>query len=182
MFQNMEKITELEKVAVFYLVATGCKDRSLIYKIANGESKFNKLSNSSKGATISRWFNLPRIQEQIKIETYNQERKRIEEREKYSIFGETETAEPKPERAAAAAVDFLNRDEFLKFLNERANQIADDKQRNDILKMLSDNMRYKEAENQEQTEIQRFYTPIDCTKCEIYNRCKGCNLDKCEKA
>lgn len=178
----MGKLTDTEQAAIYYLVATDCKDRSLIYKLARGADQYNKLSDKSKNSLISKWFKRPEITEQIKIETYNQERKRIEEREKYNILRETETAEPKPERAAAAAVDFLNRDEFLKFLNERANQITDDKQRNDILKMLSDNMRYKEAENQEQTEIQRFYTPIDCTKCEIYNRCKGCNLDKCEKA
>lgn len=174
----MENLTDTEKAAIYYYVATNCDDRSLIYKLAKGADKFNKLKDSSKRQSISKWFNLPEVVERIKFETYNQEKTKREEAEKYKIVGETETTQAQ----SLEAVNFLNRDEFLKFLNERANQITDDKQRNDILKMLSDNMRYKEAENQEQTEIQRFYTPLDCTKCEIYNRCKGCNLDKCEKA
>ncbi len=174
----MENLTDTEKAAIYYYVATNCDDRSLIYKLAKGADKFNKLKDSSKRQSISKWFNLPEVVERIKFETYSQEKTKREEAEKYIKVGETETTQAQ----SLEAVNFLNRDEFLKFLNERANQITDDKQRNDILKMLSDNMRYKEAENQEQTEIQRFYTPIDCTKCEIYNRCKGCNLDKCEKA
>ena len=75
--------------------------------------------------------------------------------------------------------NFLDRDEFLKFLNDRANQITDDKLRNDILKMLSDNLRYKDTERDENNEIQRFYTPITCENCEIYKRCKGCNVSGC---
>ena len=174
----MENLTDTEKAAIYYYVATNCDDRSLIYKLAKGADKFNKLKDSSKRQSISKWFNLPEVVERIKFETYSQEKTKREEAEKYIKVGETEPTQAQ----SLEAVNFLNRDEFLKFLNERANQITDDKQRNDILKMLSDNMRYKEAENQEQTEIQRFYTPVDCTKCEIYNRCKGCNLESCSKS
>ena len=31
----------------------------------------------------------------------------------------------------------------------------------------------------ENNEIQRFYTPITCEKCTIYNKCKDCKLSKC---
>ena len=79
-------------------------------------------------------------------------------------------------------INFLDRDEFLKFLNDRANEITDDKLRNDILKMLSDNLRYKDSEAAENNEIQRFYTPKLCENCQIYNKCKDCTLSECPKA
>ena len=55
-----------------------------------------------------------------------------------------------------------------KFSEEYANEIKDDKLRNDILKMLSDNLRYKDGENDENNEIQRFYTPLLCKDCKLY--------------
>ena len=45
--------------------------------------------------------------------------------------------------------------------------------------MLSDNLRYKDTERDENNEIQRFYTPITCENCPIYNKCKSCELSKC---
>ena len=95
--------------------------------------------------------------------------------------GETEPPKGTTNKTNTEQTDFLNRDEFLKFLNTRANEITDDKLRNDILKMLSDNMRYKESENEGETEIQRFYTPQTCENCEIYNKCKSCKVDQCPK-
>ena len=177
MCQKMENLTDTEKAAIYYYIATSCKDRILIYKLARGNDKFNKLSNSSKAATVSRWFNRPEVVERIKIETYNQEKTRREEAEKFKFVGETETTKP----GTPAPVDFLNRDEFLKYLNERANEITDEKDKRDYLKMLSDNMRFKEADNQEQTEIQRFYTPILCENCQIYKKCSSCSGSGCCK-
>lgn len=164
----MENLTELEKAAIYYHVHSGCKDRNLIYQLANNPERFNKLSNSSKAVTVSRWFNRPEIQERIKLEIYNQEKTRQEERDKI-LSSVAVAAEPEGrQKASPEAVNFLDRDEFLKFLNARANEIQDDKLRNDILKMLSDNLRYKDGENDENNEIQRFYTPLTCNNCPLY--------------
>lgn len=164
----MENLTELEKAAIYYYVHSGCKDRNLIYQLANNPERFNKLSNNSKAVTVSRWFNRPDIQERIKLEIYNQEKTRQEERDKI-VSSVAVAAEPESrQKASPEAVNFLDRDEFLKFLNARANEIQDDKLRNDILKMLSDNLRYKDGENDENNEIQRFYTPIICKDCPLY--------------
>ena len=94
---------------------------------------------------------------------------------------ETETTKSQTESARNESVNFLDRDEFLKFLNDRANEISDDKLRNDILKMLSDNLRYKDSETAENSEIQRFYTPKLCENCQIYNKCKDCKIENCPK-
>lgn len=70
----------------------------------------------------------------------------------------------------AGEVDFRDREQFLNFLNAEANRLSDQKARLDVLKMLSDLQRMKEAENGKNGEIQRFYTPLQCADCELYRR------------
>lgn len=68
----------------------------------------------------------------------------------------------------AGEIDFRDREQFLNFLNAEANRLSDQKARLDVLKMLSDLQRMKEAENGKNGEIQRFYTPLQCSECELY--------------
>ena len=70
-------------------------------------------------------------------------------------------------------VDFRDREQFLNFLNAEANRIKDGKTRLDVLKMLSDLQRMKEAENGKNGEIQRVYTPLQCRDCELYCKAKA---------
>lgn len=70
----------------------------------------------------------------------------------------------------AGEVDFRDREQFLNFLNAEANRLSDQRARLDVLKMLSDLQRMKEAENGKNGEIQRFYTPLQCSDCELYRR------------
>ena len=72
-------------------------------------------------------------------------------------------------------VDFRDREQFLNFLNAEANRIKDGKTRLDVLKMLSDLQRMKEAENGKNGEIQRFYTPLQCQECELYRKARAEN-------
>lgn len=70
-------------------------------------------------------------------------------------------------------VDFRDREQFLNFLNAEANRIKDGKTRLDVLKMLSDLQRMKEAENGKNGEIQRFYMPLQCHNCVLYRKEKA---------
>lgn len=70
-------------------------------------------------------------------------------------------------------VDFRDREQFLNFLNAEANRIKDGKTRLDVLKMLSDLQRMKEAESGRNGEIQRFYTPLQCGDCELYRKARA---------
>lgn len=175
----MDQLNELEQAAICFHVLGGCNDKSMLFRIACGADRYNKLTEKSKGVTISKWYNSQKIQEGIKIYRSIQERKKIELENEIIAGLETETANGTKENAFVEKTNFLDRDEFLQFLNSRANEITDDKLRNDILKMLSDNLRYKDTERDENNEIQRFYTPITCEKCTIYNKCKDCKLSKC---
>jgi hypothetical protein len=157
-----------------------------LYQLANGIDKYNSLTDKTKQKAVSTWKNSIKIVEGLKSIEYEYRRKEEEQREQITeevrnqLAGEeTEPRKGATKKANTEQTDFLNRDEFLKFLNTRANEITDDKLRNDILKMLSDNMRYKESEKEGETEIQRFYTPITCENCPIYNKCKSCKVDQC---
>lgn len=177
----MDKLNEQEQAAICFHVLGGCNDKSMLFRIACGADRYNRLTDKSKGVTVSKWYNSPKIQEGIKIYKSIQERKKIELENEIIAGLETETTNTIKENDDTEKTNFLDRDEFLQFLNDRANQIKDDRTRNDILKMLSDNLRYKDTERDENNEIQRFYTPVVCENCTIYNKCKDCKLSDCPK-
>lgn len=180
----MEDITKAEKAAIYYAIFERCNDWQEVYKIAIGSERFNALTDKAKQSGASRWKMSHKIQkakEEIEAILTAKEKAIKEKAIQEANNGETEATKGTTKKTNVEETDFLNRDEFLKFLNTRANEIQDDKLRNDILKMLSDNMRYKESEKDEQTDIQRFYTPVICENCAIYNKCKDCNVINCPK-
>lgn len=181
----MEDLTRAEKASLYYQILERCNDWQEIYKIAIGPERFNNLTDKAKQSASSRWKTSHRIQK-AKEEIERNLKAWIDEERAKAVEeamngGETESPK-KAKRRTNNGTDFLNRDEFLQFLNDRANEVEDDKLRNDILKMLSDNLRYKEADKENTTEIQRFYTPMLCESCEIYNKCKDCKMSECPKA
>jgi hypothetical protein len=171
-----------EKSALYFHIFERCEDWQTIFKIAIGEDRFNNLTEKAKQTSSSRWKNSASVQmtlRDIKDQIKARE-ERIKEEFRNEGFNAVET-EPreKKRKNSESETDFLNRDEFLQFLNKRANETQDDKTLNDTLKMLSDNMRYKESENDKNNEIQRFYTPMVCKECPIYRRCEGCKVSDC---
>ena len=64
-------------------------------------------------------------------------------------------------------INFTDRMQFIAWLNEKANGIADEKQRMEYLKILSDLLQFKD-ENKRNTEQMRFYVPIKCLQCALY--------------
>lgn len=188
MREAKKTLTDTERASLIYKVATDSEDWKLLYQLAHGIDKYNSLTDKTKQKAVSTWKNSIKIVEGLKSIEYEFRRKEEEQRNQITeeirnqIAGEeTEPTKKATKGANTKETDFLNRDEFLKFLNTRANEITDDKLRNDILKMLSDNMRYKESEKDEEQEIQRFYTPKTCELCEIYNKCRTCKVDQCPK-
>lgn len=175
----MKPLTHQEKAAIYYHIGEGVADRAILYTIAFGADKANSLTDASLKTMSSNWFKSHRIQSFLNEVQQTKERELNQFVEMYIKRVETEASKPD---TPPEFVDLLNYETFLNEINRGANQAKDEKEKREYLKMISDNMRYKDTERDEATEIQRFYTPIDCTKCEIYNRCKGCNLDKCERA
>ena len=180
----MKGVTEQEKASLYYQVLERCDDWRKIYAIAIGRDKFNALSENAKQSNTSRWKLSERIQA-TKAEIERNLKALIEEEkakaiEEYKTSGETAPREEREKKTKTQSVDFLNPDEFLKFANQQANEIQDEKERREYLKMIANLMNYKDTDA-ETIDIQRFYTPVICESCEIYNKCKGCKVAECPK-
>ena len=177
----MKPLTERQKAAIYFHLVAGCKDRELLFRIAEGDERANKLTDKSRVIMANRWYNSEPIQTGINEIRYIIEQRRQEDIKKAVASLETEPTKREPKSEDFDKINFLDRDEFLKFLNDRANEITDDKLRNDILKMLSDNLRYKDSDQTDDSTQIKAYLPIICQDCELYKRCKGCDLSQCNK-
>lgn len=164
----LSDLNKQQQAAVYFHVVAGCNDWHELYKIAEGAERYERYTEKSKKQTVSRFRHDIKILEAIQDLKY----RLAQEKQKQDAEAVERWKSEDPEGGRGSrvtdSVNFLDRDEFLSFLNERANRISDDKQRNEILKMLSDNLRYKDAENSEIQEIQRFYTPLTCEDCPLY--------------
>lgn len=179
-----KELTHAEKAAIYYHLSGKCTDWAQLYRIAKGDDALDRLSNDeSRAATVSRWKKSESIQNAIKETSYLLQRER-EEADKRAVEAYRENQENPEGDKILSEVNFLDRDEFLSYLNKQANRIQDEKTRNETLKMISDNLRFKdmEKENASGEDIQRFYVPMTCQECAIYQKCRDCNLPICPKA
>lgn len=163
------EITQAEKAAIYYHLVGGCSDWAQLYRIAKGEDAYNGLSKESKAPTVSKWKNSDTMQKGIKdISCILQaEKKELEEK----AVREARDEKGNPENLLET--NFLDRDEFLQYLNKQANRIQDEKSRNETLKMISDNLRYKDMDKEgREDDLMRFYVPLTCHECPLYKQAK----------
>lgn len=173
-FDMLKDLTPTQQAAIYYHVYSGCNDWKILYQIAEGEDRYNKLTDSSKRETVSRFKRSDKIQQGIQELIYIKgiQEKENTERIKRELITEAHNSQ-NPENLNNF-VNFLNPDEFLKFASQKANEIQDEKDRREYLKMIANLMNYKDSDREE-TEIQRFYTPVNCLECEIYKKCGSCS-------
>jgi hypothetical protein len=161
-------LTENEKAAVYYHVFAGCKNRDTLLRIAYGPDHVNGLALSTAKTKSNYWFNSFKIQKYIET---------IQEVKNNMIASGLLISEPvegdQTEQKEGQKAEFLNlldRDVFLDEINKRANKVTEEKEKREYLKMISDNLRYKDSENGENNDIQRFYMPILCQDCPLYQK------------
>ncbi|MBO7322609.1 MAG: hypothetical protein J6U51_03375 [Bacteroidales bacterium] len=170
----MDILNEFEQAALFYYVYSETKDKKLVFQLAKGSEYYNRLTDKSKKTTLHNWFKSEPVKNYIKKLEFQKELDRQQNEKNIIDRVKTEAIEPGQTQPNPENVNFLDRDQFLEYLNKKANSQTDEKLQNETLKMLSDNLRYKDGDN-ETTEIQRFYTPICCKDCEIYKKCSVCS-------
>ena len=90
------------------------------------------------------------------------EREEREEAQARAVQAFKDNQEREDGKGNLAEINFLDRDEFLSYLNKQANRIQDEKSRNETLKMISDNLRYKDMDREKEgdEDIRRFSTPM----------------------
>lgn len=175
----LKDLTPAQQAAIYLHVVGNFKEWDELFKIAEGTERYNNLTDKSKRQTVSKFRRSDKISEGIQELKYKikveEERIREEERSR----AETEGREEQPKPAEPNYINLLDRDTFLEEINRGANQAKEEKDKREYLKMISDNLRYKDTERDENNEIQRFYTPITCENCAIYQKCKSCNVSSC---
>lgn len=183
---NLRQLTEAEKASLIYRYFYKIRSYEIPFSIAFPE-KYAKYSAQTLKASISHWKNSPEVKEfeTTLIETdkarlkkqigelYNKEAKQAGIRPETGKESQTGTAEDnEKETLLNNWVNFQDITQFLKFCEIQANSLTEEKERQFYLKTISDLLRYKETETGTE-EVQRFYTPIQCGKCPLYNQEKS---------
>ena len=76
------------------------------------------------------------------------------------------------------AKDFTGRENLINALNELANNAKDSREKIDTLKIIADLQRFKDQAKQEDNEIKRFYMPLRCSECVLYQKAKAKQAQK----
>ena len=181
-FDSMQKfwdqITVNERAAIVYHVAEDCNNRRELFIIAFGEDRLKPLKPNSQPVIINNWFRSHKIQQAINEYREIWKAKQAEIVKNWTSESVTEATQGQKDETAKNGVNFLNPDEFLQFANLQANEITDEKERREYLKMIASLMNYKDSDDSEQEQI-KAYLPVNCQVCDLYKRCSRCNFDVC---
>lgn len=71
------------------------------------------------------------------------------------------------------AEDFTERENLINALNELAINAKDSREKIDTLKIIADLQRFKDLAKQEDNEMKRFYMPLKCSDCVLYQKAKA---------
>lgn len=149
------RLTENQIRAFIYYGLDHDLSNTDIYKLCYPDNKVTDIVS-----TASMWKRGKRVSaifESVKNEI---EGKREKEREELNASTNCNLSQ---------SVDFTDKGQFIQYLNNAANRITDDKLKNDILKMLSDHLDFKdENKRDDSNQIQRFYLPLRCQDCKLY--------------
>ena len=180
-YTNSKELTEREKAIIFWAVYSGCHDWKKIYQLSRpGDPDKYNINAVSIPATVSRWKHSKRVSDYYNkirteydnaqtaqaVRTARQTTTEDGERDDGNGNGKTETKKGK-----AAQIDFTDKAALLEYLNKKANDITDEKQRTDYIKMIADLVKIKDN-NDGKNEINRFYMPLRCQDCKIYQAAK----------
>lgn len=179
-------LTEREKAVLTYAAYEGIKDWRLLYKLAKDMSVSDAekmMEHKSFANTLSKWKTMPAVsrfyatkcaekeaREQALVDKARKEwLKSGDEKRADMVGGATKSV------LADDAIDFTDRDQFLEHINAKLNSGAmDEKDRQTYLKMISDNLRFKEDKpDKEENEIMKFYVPLTCEHCALYREANG---------
>lgn len=180
MARNPSELTEREKAAIYYYVFGGCDNWQIIHAIAKkGDFEIGKHPKSAAKMAYD-WKNRPKVAEFLKDtqtlkavqETENAKRKADEIIKGLEAERDKEHNESGKGKQARQIVDFSNPQERRKQYNTIINNAGDDpKTQLDALKVL-EQLQKDDKQAAKDNQIQRFYTPIKCRECPLYEKAK----------
>jgi hypothetical protein len=172
--ERKRDLTDREKVAIIAFVADSTITFEDAYKISR-DTSYKEIKDKDKRAVANNWWRQQRIMnfvknQQIKFNAIIEEKaKELLKNEKWrkSQIGEI--------NEKTGNLDFTDRNTFINFLSDQVNSLDDeDPLKKDYLKMISDNLQFKtNAFDKNVDDIQRFYTPLHCRECKLYQKQKN---------
>ena len=172
---KIKNISLREKAAVIYSIITGITDNITFYSIAKGsENYINKDSYSNMGSKLKSKDHIKQYYTEAQniIDNYITARiKQIQYNDDNLDNSSNNGLLNCPgDSFTIKNINFTNPTEFIQYLNDQANNIQDEKTKREYLKMLADLLQFRNGGNSGQdNEIQRFYTPVTCQNCLLYN-------------
>lgn len=172
--ERKRDLTDREKVAIIAFVADSTITFEDAYKISR-DTSYKEIKDKDKRAVANNWWRQQRIMnfvknQRIKFDAIVEEKaKELLKNEKWrkSQIGEI--------NEKTGNLDFTDRNTFINFLSDQVNSLDDeDPLKKDYLKMISDNLQFKtNAFDKNEDNIQRFYTPLHCRECKLYQKQKN---------
>lgn len=166
---KIKSISLREKAAIIYSIITGITDNVTFYSIAKGsENYINKDSYSNMGSKLKSKDHIKQYYTEAQNIIDNYITSRIKQLQ-YNDNLDSSSNNGLVDSFTIKNINFTDPTEFIQYLNNQANNIQDEKTKREYLKMLADLLRFKETGNDPGNDIQRFYTPVTCKNCLLYN-------------
>ena len=175
----LHEITELEKASLLLRHYNNEKSYKNAFLLSHPK---RKALDPGLDSAVSRWRNKDGIQlftteieqrdkTKVKAELLNLQRRKENQTQRDQDQDGNGNGEKKRETLSEDWHNFTDLSEFLSFCEMQANLLTDEKDRKDYLKMIADLMRYKD-QDKGNNDLQRFYTPLQCLSCPLYNENK----------
>lgn len=184
---TLKQLTTLEKALLTFKYYNNIKSYVEIFEISHPELKKNPATIATRASAwkrsepVQRFENELIAKEEVRKKAYidnwinNQKQKALYNQQHEKGLQESATnnngGENEGENGeipfAPNWVNFQDLQEFLKYCENQANLLQDEREKQFYLKTISDLLRYKENDNAT-NDIQRFYTPIQCKDCILY--------------
>lgn len=162
-----DQLSDPERNAICRAFLEGLWDWKQIYIWSHPETKSNDSSLQKQGSRLKTSIG---AQEYIKYLDKLQEQRDQELKEKTIKDYLYEHPRARMEDKSQAVTDYRDREKFIEDLNNRINCATDEKIKTDLMKLMADLLRLKEAQPGKDNEIARYYMPLGCQACELYKQ------------
>lgn len=173
-----QDLTEREKAVIIWGIVTGCKDWKKIYLLSR-ENPPSSYSEKNTATAASRFKLSAKVRDFVQEQNAIFAAKADQIRNEAGIFGGTDADSNEDTKTGNTAkskkigVDFTNTDEQLKYLAGKADEvITDEKQRFEIIKLITEIQKRTQADDGSGADIQRFYTSLRCRDCVLYQQAR----------
>lgn len=183
--RKYKDLTDREQAILSWLVTTESNDWKSAFVLSRKDDPKKYLEAKNLATAVSRWKMSAKVQS-----FYNEQKELYTARIAAKVKAELQSlsqeeakavkegdgmqlAKVKAKMKFSGPIDFTDKGELLKFLNSKANEITDEKQRTDYIKLIADLVRLKAEDGRKKDDIRRFYMPLRCADCQLYEDAKN---------